>query len=586
VRHRRDLDVGERGELGRESGERVGRRSYREKLVQRDTLRTVKNVLTSAGRDVAILTLRDQGDERLRAHLADLGISATTVYRNLSAAELYELALRRNEGSLGADGQLMVETGKHTGRAPKDKFFVREPGSESRIDWEANKAIDGARFDALLERVSAYLSEREVFTLDTYVGADERYRLPIRVVTEAAWQSLFARNLFLTPAETPADFEPEFTVVDAAQFNADPARDGTNSSTFVLVHFGKRLVLIGGTRYAGEIKKSVFTIMNYLMPLRDVLSMHCSANVGEAGDVAIFFGLSGTGKTTLSADAKRPLIGDDEHGWSADGIFNFEGGCYAKVIRLSQSAEPEIWAATHRFGTVLENVVADPQTRALDLDSEAKTENTRAAYPVDFIPNVVPGLRAGHPSTIVMLTADAFGVLPPISRLSKEQAMYHFLSGYTAKVAGTERGVTEPTATFSTCFGAPFMVHHPTVYANLLGERIAKHEVECWLVNTGWTGGAYGVGKRMAIGHTRAMIDAALAGQLRDVEYHREPFFGLMIPASVPGVPAEVLNPRNAWSDGAAYDAQAKRLTALFAENFKRFEAQTSEAVRQIAIRP
>jgi len=508
------------------------------------------------------------------------------VYRNLSAAELYELALRRNEGSLGADGQLMVETGKHTGRAPKDKFFVREPGSESRIDWEANKAIDGARFDALLERVSAYLSEREVFTLDTYVGADERYRLPIRVVTEAAWQSLFARNLFLTPAETPADFEPEFTVVDAAQFNADPARDGTNSSTFVLVHFGKRLVLIGGTRYAGEIKKSVFTIMNYLMPLRDVLSMHCSANVGEAGDVAIFFGLSGTGKTTLSADAKRPLIGDDEHGWSADGIFNFEGGCYAKVIRLSQSAEPEIWAATHRFGTVLENVVADPQTRALDLDSEAKTENTRAAYPVDFIPNVVPGLRAGHPSTIVMLTADAFGVLPPISRLSKEQAMYHFLSGYTAKVAGTERGVTEPTATFSTCFGAPFMVHHPTVYANLLGERIAKHEVECWLVNTGWTGGAYGVGKRMAIGHTRAMIDAALAGQLRDVEYHREPFFGLMIPASVPGVPAEVLNPRNAWSDGAAYDAQAKRLTALFAENFKRFEAQTSEAVRQIAIRP
>ena len=508
------------------------------------------------------------------------------MYRNLSAAELYELALRRNEGSLGADGQLMVETGKHTGRAPKDKFFVREPGSESRIDWEANKAIDGARFDALLERVSAYLSEREVFTLDTYVGADERYRLPIRVVTEAAWQSLFARNLFLTPAETPADFEPEFTVVDAAQFNADPARDGTNSSTFVLVHFGKRLVLIGGTRYAGEIKKSVFTIMNYLMPLRDVLSMHCSANVGEAGDVAIFFGLSGTGKTTLSADAKRPLIGDDEHGWSADGIFNFEGGCYAKVIRLSQSAEPEIWAATHRFGTVLENVVADPQTRALDLDSEAKTENTRAAYPVDFIPNVVPGLRAGHPSTIVMLTADAFGVLPPISRLSKEQAMYHFLSGYTAKVAGTERGVTEPTATFSTCFGAPFMVHHPTVYANLLGERIAKHEVECWLVNTGWTGGAYGVGKRMAIGHTRAMIDAALAGQLRDVEYHREPFFGLMIPASVPGVPAEVLNPRNAWSDGAAYDAQAKRLTALFAENFKRFEAQTSEAVRQIAIRP
>jgi phosphoenolpyruvate carboxykinase (ATP) len=438
----------------------------------------------------------------------------------------------------------------------------------------------------LLERVAAYLSEREVFALDAYVGADERYRLPIRVVTELAWQSLFARDLFLTPPTPPADFEPEFTVIDAGNFSADPARDGTHSGTFVLVHFGKRLVLIGGTRYAGEIKKSVFTIMNYLMPLRDVLSMHCSANVGEAGDVAIFFGLSGTGKTTLSADAKRPLIGDDEHGWSPDGVFNIEGGCYAKTIKLSQSAEPEIWAASHRFGTVLENVVFDPQTRALDLDSDAKTENTRAAYPVEFIPNIVPGLKAGHPSTIVMLTADAFGVLPPISRLSKEQAMYHFLSGYTAKVAGTENGVTEPTATFSTCFGAPFMVHHPTVYAHLLGERISKHEVECWLVNTGWSGGPYGVGQRMAIKYTRAMIDAALAGELRDVQYETEPFFGLAIPVSVPGVPSDVLNPRNAWSDKSAYDAQAKRLTSLFSENFKRFEKHVSEAVRAIAIRP
>jgi phosphoenolpyruvate carboxykinase (ATP) len=545
----------------------------------------VKNDFTSARRDPTILTLPDQTDERLKAHLASLGIVATTVHRNLSTPELYEHALRRGEGTLGADGQLLVETGSHTGRAPKDKFFVREPGSESRIDWEANKAIEPARFDALLERVSAYLSEREVYSLDAFVGADGRYRLPIRVVTEYAWHSLFARDLFITPEASPAGFEPEFTVVDAANFSADPARDGTNSGTFVLVHFGKRLVLIGGTRYAGEIKKSVFTIMNYLMPLRDVLSMHCSANVGEAGDVAIFFGLSGTGKTTLSADTKRPLIGDDEHGWSADGVFNFEGGCYAKAIKLSQSAEPEIWAASHRFGTVLENVVFDPQTRALDLDSDAKTENTRAAYPVEFIPNIVPGLQAGHPSTIVMLTADAFGVLPPISRLSKEQAMYHFLSGYTAKVAGTENGVTEPTATFSTCFGAPFMVHHPTVYAHLLGDRIAKHEVQCWLVNTGWTGGPYGVGKRMAIKYTRAMIDAALAGELRDVEYETEPFFGLSIPKSVPGVPAEVLNPRNAWSDKAAYDAQAKRLTGLFSENFKRFEAHVSEAVRAIAIR-
>jgi phosphoenolpyruvate carboxykinase (ATP) len=508
------------------------------------------------------------------------------VHRNLSTPDLYEHALRRGEGTLGADGQLLVETGTHTGRAPKDKFFVLEPGSEGRIDWEANKPFEAARFDALLARVGAYLSEREVYSLDAYVGADERYRLPVRVVTEYAWHSLFARDLFITPAVTPADFEPEFTVVDAANFSADPARDGTNSGTFVLVHFGKRLVLIGGTRYAGEIKKSVFTIMNYLMPLRDVLSMHCSANVGEAGDVAIFFGLSGTGKTTLSADTKRPLIGDDEHGWSADGVFNFEGGCYAKAIRLSQSAEPEIWAASHRFGTVLENVVFDPQTRALDLDSDAKTENTRAAYPVEFIPNIVPGLQAGHPSTIVMLTADAFGVLPPVSRLSKEQAMYHFLSGYTAKVAGTENGVTEPTATFSTCFGAPFMVHHPTVYAHLLGERIDKHDVQCWLVNTGWSGGPYGVGKRMAIKYTRAMIDAALAGELDGVEYETEPFFGLSIPKSVPGVPSEVLNPRNAWSDKTAYDAQAKRLTGLFADNFKRFESHVTDAVRAIAIRP
>jgi phosphoenolpyruvate carboxykinase (ATP) len=509
------------------------------------------------------------------------------LHRNLSPAELYERALRAGEAQLGADGQLVAETGTHTGRSPKDKFFVREPSSEGTIDWgEANKPIAAERFDALLERVSAYLSERDVYTLDAYVGADPRYRLPVRVVTEFAWQSLFARNLFLTPEHAPDDFEPEFTVIDAAQFEADPARDGTNSSTFVLVHFGRRLVLIGGSRYAGEIKKSVFTLMNYLMPLRDVLSMHCSANEGKAGDVAIFFGLSGTGKTTLSADENRPLIGDDEHGWSADGVFNFEGGCYAKAIRLSKEAEPAIWAASHRFGCVLENVAMDEATRELDLDSDAKTENTRSAYPIEFIPNIVPGLRAGHPRTIVMLTADAFGVLPPISKLSKEQAMYHFLSGYTAKVAGTERGVLEPTATFSTCFGAPFMVHHPTVYAHLLGERIAAHEADCWLVNTGWTGGAYGVGKRMAIAHTRAMLDAALAGSLKDMTFEQEPFFGLHIPSAVPGVPSEVLNPRNAWSDPAAYDAQAKKLAGLFADNFKKFEAAASPAVRAIAIKP
>jgi phosphoenolpyruvate carboxykinase (ATP) len=537
-------------------------------------------------RTAEILTLPEQTEERLRAQLAELGIAPTALYRNLAPGALYEHSIQRNEALVGADGQLVVETGQHTGRSPKDKFFVREPGSEKSIDWgEANREMSPERFDALFERVAAYLSERDVFALDAYVGADPRYRLPVRVLTESAWQSLFARNLFITPETPPADFEPEFTVVDAARFEADPKRDATNSSTFILVHFGRRLVLIGGTRYAGEIKKSVFTIMNYLMPLRDVLSMHCSANVGAAGDAAIFFGLSGTGKTTLSADSNRPLVGDDEHGWSADGIFNFEGGCYAKAIKLSQKAEPEIWAASHRFGCVLENVAIDETTRQLDLDSEAKTENTRSAYPIEFIPNIVPGLRAGHPRTIVMLTADAFGVLPPISKLSKEQAMYHFLSGYTAKVAGTERGVLEPTATFSTCFGAPFMVHHPTVYAHLLGERIAMHEADCWLVNTGWSGGPYGVGKRMAIAHTRAMLNAALEGSLRKVTFEREPFFGLQIPTSVPGVPSDVLNPRNAWSDPAAYDAQAKKLAGLFENNFKKFEGAASEGVRAVAIR-
>jgi len=505
----------------------------------------------------------------------------------LSTAELYEHALARAEGVLGADGQLIVETGQHTGRSPNDKFFVREPSSEAHIDWgKTNKAIEPHVFDALFERVGEYLAAREVYTLDCYIGADERYRLPIRIVTEYAWHNLFARDLFIMPRKTAANFSPEFTVVDAALFKADPARDKTNSSTFILVNFARKMILIGGTRYAGEIKKSVFTLMNYLMPLRDVLPMHCSANVGSSGDVAIFFGLSGTGKTTLSADANRPLIGDDEHGWSAAGVFNFEGGCYAKVIKLSKSAEPEIWAASHRFGTVLENVAYDPQTRALDLESQARTENTRSAYPIEFIPNVVEGSKTGHPKTIIMLTADAFGVLPPISKLTKEQAMYHFLSGYTAKVAGTERGVTEPTATFSTCFGAPFMVHHPTVYAHLLGERIDTHEVTCWLVNTGWTGGAYGTGNRMSIAHTRAMVNAALDGRLGGTPFEKEPFFGLSIPVAVPGVPKEVLNPRNAWSDKTKYDAAAKRLAGLFSENFKQFEGQDSDGVRAIAIKP
>jgi len=509
------------------------------------------------------------------------------VFANLSAARLYEEALRRREGVLAANGQFVAQTGDHTGRSPQDKAFVREASSEQHIDWgDTNKSVSAQEFDALYTRVEAYLAERETFSLDCYVGADERYRLPVRVITQFAWHNLFAQNLFITPAQHDENFEPGFTVVDAAMFNADPKRDGTRSSTFIWVNFARKIVLIGGTQYAGEIKKSIFTVMNYLMPLRDVLTMHCSANVDENGDVAIFFGLSGTGKTTLSADAKRPLIGDDEHGWSNEGVFNFEGGCYAKAINLSQKAEPEIWAASHRFGTVLENVVVDPKTGKLDLDSAARTENTRSAYPIEFIPNIVPGSKAGLPKTIIMLTADAFGVLPPISRLSPEQAMYHFLSGYTAKVAGTEQGVTEPTATFSTCFGAPFMVHKPTVYAKLLGERIAKHKVNCWLVNTGWSGGAYGVGKRMSIAHTRAMVNAALDGKLDSVEFVTEEFFGLDVPTSVPGVPSEVLNARGMWKDTAAYDAAAKKLAGLFATNFERFAEHVTPEVAAIAIRP
>ncbi len=508
------------------------------------------------------------------------------MHRNLSVAELYEHAIRRYEGTIAEDGQLVVDTGKFTGRSPKDKFFVREPGSEQHIDWTRQQPFEAAHFDTLFERVAKYLAGKEIYTLDCYVGADPRYRLPIRVITELAWHNLFARDLFIVPEKTDESFEPQFTVIDVGNFQADPAIDGTRTSTFCILNFAKRINLIGGTLYAGEIKKSVFTIMNYLMPLRGVLPMHCSANRGANGDVAIFFGLSGTGKTTLSSDSSRPLIGDDEHGWSDNGIFNFEGGCYAKCIRLSQQNEPEIWAASHRFGTVLENVVIDPTTRKLDLDSDAKTENTRAAYPASFIPNVVPSLQGEVPRTIVMLTADAFGVLPPVARLSKEQAMYHFLSGYTAIVAGTEREVTEPTATFSTCFAAPFLVQHPTVYAKLLGERIDKHGVTCWLVNTGWTGGPPGVGHRFAIPHTRAMVNAIIDGKLAGATFKREPFFGLEVPQEVPGVPSDVLDPKKAWSDPAAYDAQAKKLAALFAQNFKKFEKDADPAVNAVAIKP
>jgi phosphoenolpyruvate carboxykinase (ATP) len=505
------------------------------------------------------------------------------VYWNLSVPALYEESVRRREGAISVDGPLVCRTGQHTGRSPNDKFIVREPSSAEHVWWsKVNRPLEAHHFDALRQRLLNYMEGREIFAQDCYAGADPRYRLPIRIITEHAWHSLFARHMFIDIPDSgggPAHV-PEFTVIDMPGMHADPAHHGTNSEVFILVHFAKRLVLIGGTSYAGEIKKSIFTVMNYLLPLRNVLSMHCSANVGPAGDVALFFGLSGTGKTTLSSDPERRLIGDDEHAWSEDGVFNIEGGCYAKMIRLSAEAEPQIYATTRRFGTVLENVKMDIAGRVLDLDDDSLTENTRGAYPLEFIENSLPSGQAGHPRNIIMLTADAFGVLPPMARLSPASAMYHFLSGYTAKVAGTERGVTEPKATFSTCFGAPFMVLHPAVYAKFLGERIARHNSRVWLVNTGWTGGAYGVGSRMKISYTRAMIRAVLNGVLDEVAYETDPVFNLDVPQSVPGVPADVLNPRGTWSDPLAYDAQARKLARMFNENFKTFEGEAAADVK------
>ena len=506
------------------------------------------------------------------------------VYWNLNPSELYEEIARREEGILSNHGAMIVDTGEHTGRAAKDKAIVREPESEDKVFWgDVNKDFTQEKFNALKDRMMAHAKGRDLFVQDTFVGADHTYRLPIRVINELAWHSLFARTMFITDANETAPHQPEFTIINFPSFQADPQRDGTRSPTFILMDFSQRLVLIGGTSYAGETKKSAFTIMNYLLPQRDVMSMHCSANVGAEGDVAIFFGLSGTGKTTLSADPERRLIGDDEHGWSEDGVFNFEGGCYAKVIKLSAEAEPDIYRTTRMFGTILENVVYDEVTREIDLDDARKTENTRASYPLTSISNIVPEGHAGNPRNIIMLTADAFGVLPPVARLSPEQAMYHFLSGYTAKVAGTERGITEPQATFSTCFGAPFMVLHPGVYADLLGKQMARHNAACWLVNTGWSGGPYGVGKRMKISYTRAMIRAILNGSLAQTETTPDPIFGVNVPVSCPEVPNEVLQPRNTWGDKDAYDRQAKDLARRFNENFKKYEAGVSEAVRAVA---
>ena len=502
------------------------------------------------------------------------GIRTDRVRWNLSAAALYEEAVRRQEGLIAAGGPLSCRTGQHTGRSPNDKFTVRDAATDRELEWgKVNRPMDPAQFDALHNDLLSSLAGRELFVQDVYAGADPVYRLPVRVITEYAWHSLFCRNLFIDDPQAAEDASPQFTIIDSPSFKADPARHGSNSDVVIAVNFGKRLVLIGGTSYAGEIKKSIFTILNYLLPLRGVLSMHCSANVGALGDVALFFGLSGTGKTTLSSDPDRMLIGDDEHGWSDQGVFNFEGGCYAKTIRLSAEAEPQIYATTRRFGTVLENVVVDPATRELNLDDDRYTENTRAAYPISFVENAVMSGKAGHPRNVVMLTADAFGVLPPISRLTPEGAMYHFLSGYTAKVAGTEKGVTEPKATFSTCFGAPFLPLAPSRYARMLGEKIARHNARVWLVNTGWSGGPYGVGKRMKIAYTRAMIRAVLSGALDAVAYDRDPIFNLEVPTSCPAVPPDVLKPRNKWSSPGDYDLQASKLARMFADNFKTFES-------------
>jgi phosphoenolpyruvate carboxykinase (ATP) len=505
------------------------------------------------------------------------------IHWNLCREALYEASIRRGEGMVAADGPLVARTGQHTGRAPNDKFIVRDPSSQQHVAWgSVNRPVDEASFDALLRDMTAYLDDKELFVLDAWAGAEPKYRLPIRVVTELAWHCLFARNMFLpVNSETGAEHRPEFTVIAAPNFKAVPSRHGSRSDVAVFVHFGRKLVLIAGTSYAGEIKKSIFTILNYALPLRGVLSMHCSANIGRDGDTALFFGLSGTGKTTLSSDPDRRLIGDDEHGWSEAGVFNVEGGCYAKVINLSAQAEPQIFATTQRFGTILENVAIDPVTRALDLEDASLTENTRASYPIDFIGNAELSGIGGHPRNVIMLTADAYGVLPPIARLTPAGAMYHFLSGYTARVAGTERGVTEPKAAFSTCFGAPFLPLSPNVYAQMLGERIATHNARVWFVNTGWTGGPYGVGSRVKIAYTRAMITAALTGQLDDVSYQRHSVFNLDVPTTCPGVPHAVLNSRSTWADGATYDQQATKLARMFIENFKTFEQDVPGTVKE-----
>ncbi len=506
------------------------------------------------------------------------------VYWNLSESSLYEEAIFRNEGHMSEGGPFIVKTGKHTARAAADKFVVKEESTEENVWWGVhNRPFSLEKFNSLMQRLEAYAQGEEFFVQDCYVGADPEYRMPIRIITEKAWHSLFVRNMFLTTSNPDElkKFIPEFTVIAVPGFKVDPKIDGTRTETGIILNFDSRTAIIANSLYAGEIKKSIFTVLNFLLTFKDVLPMHCSANVGKSGDVALFFGLSGTGKTTLSADPKRKLIGDDEHGWSPYGVFNFEGGCYAKVIRLSAESEPEIYETTKRFGTILENVVYDPITRRIDLNDDSITENTRASYPLEFIPNIVPeGYVRNHPKNIIFLTCDASGVLPPIARLNPEQAQYHFISGYTSKIAGTEIGLgIEPQITFSACFGAPFMVRHPFEYAALLKERMLKHKAQCWLVNTGWVGGRFGVGKRISIRHTRNLLNAALDGKLDNVEYRKDKLFGFDVPVTCPDVPQDVLDPSSSWGNKDEYWKKYDALAARFIENFKLFEKGSSQEV-------
>jgi phosphoenolpyruvate carboxykinase (ATP) len=521
--------------------------------------------------------------------LSSLGLeTGRPVHRNLPSDVLVQLAVARGEAQLVADGALATTTGRHTGRCPDDRYIVDRPGARDEVDWgPVNRPMEVAAADRLWDKARAHVRDRELFVQDMEACADSAHRVPVRVITETAWHSLFASNMFRAPGGVPGPGSATpLTVLQLPSLEADPATDGTRSQVAVVLDLGARTILISGTQYAGEIKKSVFSALNHLLPARSVLPMHCSANQGAAGDVAVLFGLSGTGKTTLSAEPTRTLIGDDEHGWSETGIFNVEGGCYAKVIRLSAADEPEIFAASTGSGAILENVVVDPETGAVDFDDDRLTENTRSSYPLTAIPSASRTGRAGHPAHVVMLTADAFGVLPPISRLTADQAMYHFLSGYTARIAGTEQGVAEPQATFSACFGAPFMPRHPTVYAEMLGERLRRHRVDCWLINTGWSGGPHGVGKRIALAHTRAMLRAALDGQLNDAPQRRHAAFGLMMPEHCPDVPDEVLDPRATWDDDAAYDRMAQEVAGRFAANFARFAAHVPAAVGAAGIHP